>query len=374
MKTTRILSMILALCMVISVISIGAVSASAAEVEDEYAAVAAKLDDLTEKISTLEDAPTGVISETGDNEPSGDVTDVTEAPTETATTAETQAETIAPADIARTDDNSNAGTARWRTSLGYVCSINDFKIISPVTQDLLHNDDFDFFPSHVIATLDISGGTCYAFLCSFCESSKKIERDSAGMSEDEKTAYKTEHTLYGDWWEVLTVFVDSENNSKLIGREKIEITDIKTLEKSPDRAWNITVKGARQLLVDYDQKALDNYTDLKLDAIAQLGIQDRPGDLIRLLCYGTKDSKTDLYVVDIQDNDGVQEVKTVSVFDLDAYTTTPEEVSEQTSGANASPKSPNTGHTDAATLMMILFVMAAFGAGVSVYNLKRKED
>lgn len=248
-------------------------------------------------------------------------------------------------------------SGKWHT---YTFASDQFtddekKIFSSVMKS---NTNVLYLPSQVIAKQTDDSGTYYVFLTSVTE-------------------LKTDVDAFFDSirWEITTIFVDNQGNSKLLNSAAIDPADIKTTDKAPD-GWTVSAKTPSADDLSYYssdvKQALTNYKEIKLDYIAELAtrIVDT-GINYRFLCYGTKDGKTDLYVVELTDEFTKAEITKVSLFDLSSYAISPQPAEK---GPDNSAKSPATGNTDMVMMVVVLLFIAMFGACVSVKQISKKHD
>ncbi len=273
MKTKKILSMILALCMIISFFAVGVVSTNAAESEDE---------------------------------PVMGVEDSTEPEFEDPTSESTETPTQEPTEVL-------SGDGKWKFKNVYNFEMYDGDpFIVSAEKAAKDSKYYDYTFVHIIAKKEVSGIKRFDYVLL----GYKYNKDPRFIS-----AFG-----YNYNWDIVTVKYAKTSDSYLTAKsETIDIADVKTTDKTSD-VWSITAKSTDkddmiggEELPDAVCAALTNYSDVKLDMIAQLGAQELDGTNRRFLCYGTKDSKTELYVVDTHEKDDIAEVTKVSLFDLSAY-------------------------------------------------------
>ena len=253
--------------------------------------------------------------------------------------------------------SDSASSSKWHSSTlaSDQCTKDEQKIFSSAMKN---KTDGLYLPVQVIAKQTDGSGTYYVFLTSV-------------------TVLKTDPDAFFDSlrWEITTIFVDNQGNSKLLNSAAIDPADIKTTDKAPD-GWTISAKSPSSddftLLLSKVEQSLNDYKDIKLDYIAELASQINGADSnSRLLCYGTKDGKTNLYVVEVNDILTNAEITKVSLFDLSSYAISPQPAEK---GTDNSAKSPATGNTDMVMMAVVLFFIAMVGAGVSAYKLYKKHD
>lgn len=271
MKRTKLVSLILAVCMVLSVFMIGIASVSAAEEQENNSAVA------TDTIGADEEGTT----------------------TETTDKSEKDEATVGAT------DNSWVFDPVSYYNLSDGDAIDRMLAMSAATDSKY----FKYNVVQIIATKPVSGTKKldYVFLC------YRYNKDARTVS------------LVGPQyaWEIITVKYSKTSNSYLRDKaETIDISNVKTASKAPED-WVSTSKtpDAETLaeLPNLVSKALTSYSNPKLNMIAQLGTQTGDETNRRFLCYGTKDSKTNLYVVDVNEKDDQAQVTKVSYFDLASY-------------------------------------------------------
>ena len=299
MKTTRILSLIFTLCMAVSVFAVGMVDAFAVDETEESESVKA-----TETLET--DA-------------------VTEATSEVVTEPTTEA--------------TEQSAKKWY-GLNHASQnlTSEEATIFAAAVGLLQQGDLTIIPIDVMTKQNSSGKT-YAYLTTVfdnCNSANaELERkkkiwgnsiysDPAVMQEyvDAQNEFFEKVKNAVSWW-VYIVNVDSAGNATYVNKEQIDLNDIKTSDTTSGD-WIITAKEPNADDIKGIQSAVKNeianYSDVDLKIIAQIAERSGDnGDDYLLMCYGTKDSKTDLYVVEMHNTGTNQEIAKVSIFDLAAY-------------------------------------------------------
>ena len=303
MKSTKILSMILAVCMLLSVCVL---SAAAAE----------------EAVDNAPDA----------SEPE-------------------QAEDLA-------DTGAVSGAWTFSNFAADNCTADEKAILTKALEGF---GGISLDPRDVIAT-QVVAGTNYAFLCM----ATPIVPDAVSH------------------WAVVTVFAATDGSVQLVGTVDIDPADVKVKNDSADAetgAWSSAAKQTGAPLPTAVFDALNSGDGMDFVSIAVLGTQPVSGTNYRILCYGTTvtaQPKTDLYVVDVYENiQGTAEVTSVAKFDLEAYIAAPKPVEEETEASTeaateAGEKSPKTGGSSASALAILLEILAAAGACVSVYTITKK--
>lgn len=318
MNKTKILSIILTLCMTVSLFAVAMVSASASDNTEEGTSVEAT--EATEEASA-------------------------EAPTEPATEAATEPATEA--------DEKN--DSKWRGTL--TASLNltgEESVIFTRANGGLKKEDLTFIPMDVVAVQTSSGKT-YAYLTAIFDSCKSEKEDlerkkkawgdsiysDPEIMEEYTEAQKEYFEKLADavtWW-VYTVNVNSAGNSALVGKVRIDFDDIKTSDRSSD-GWIVTSKEPDPKKIEKisseAKNAIANYNDIDLKIIAQIAEKklNNKSDFM-FMCYGTKDSKTDLYVVEVHETDTAPEITKVSMLDLSAYTLATENNNNNNNNPNA---------------------------------------
>ena len=175
---------------------------------------------------------------------------------------------------------------------------------------------------------------------------------------------------------MLAVALGLANPTQLPNRVGLFLnTALKTTDKASDE-WTITAVAPKDndynIYSDAVKEALTGYKEIKLDYIADLASRINGAEEdYRFLCYGTKDSGTDLYVVEVHDGLDSAEITKVSLFDLSAYAVSPKPAEK---GADNSLKSPQTGNSGVAAVMALLLFLGLFGACVSVKQIVKKHD
>lgn len=391
MKTTKLLSLLLALCMIVSVISIGVVASSAAEVKEEYSALAAD----------PEDPPAADVEEGSDDE------------TDTLTPGEGDGDSEGD-DTADTIDSLDPFWAS--ISANGVLDVTDDEYLKLQTLAVDHysdSGDFFFYPMTCFASQPVSNGSVdlYLFLTGY--SDERIERDTEGMSVDEILLYHTRDR----WLTIFTIFTDNYGNQEIMKAAPLNPETVKTLEEAPetlDDPW-ILFEKHEDTSDAAVFNALEAYDGMKLSYLADVG-KLFLGNQRRLLCYGTGNSgdpKTALYIVDITEDyeNNTAEVTRVAFFDLFEYVPTQAEIEEfvngytiptsttitststatstgssggktdsgsssgsSSSGANTSSKSPNTGVPNVVVFVMMIALIAFLGSCVSVKQIVKKHD
>lgn len=368
MKRTKILSLILALCMTVSVFAVSMVSASATE-------------------------------ETGDNVSATDASedvvsaDATEASTEPATEPSPEA----------TNQNENKWYGNNNASLNLTSEEANI-FVSAVGQ--LKAGDLTISPIDVMTKQNSSGKT-YAYLTTI------FDNCNSANTELERKIQNWGNSIYSDpavmqeyfnaqndllekiknavsWW-VYVINVDSAGKATLVEKEQIDLNNIKTSDASSGD-WTITAKEPKDDDIDKIQSAVKNeianYSDVDLKIIAQ--IADRTaenGDDYLFMCYGTKNSKTDLYVVETHNTGEKQEIVKVSIFDLAAYTAAAGNINTGTNTGSATNDSTGgksydntnnangfiaTGQSNITITIALVLIVMVFA--VIVFSRKRKND
>lgn len=258
-------------------------------------------------------------------------------------------------DSGSSSGSGSSDSGKWKSStLASDQYTNDEKKI--FSSAMKNKTDALYLPSQVIAKQNDDSGTYYAYLTSVTV----LTTDSDDFFDSLR-------------WEITTIFVDKQGNSKLLNSVAVDPVDIKTTDKAPD-GWTVSAKSPQADDLKYFssavEQALTGYKDVKLDYIAELASQINGAEINRrFLCYGTKDSKTDLYVVEIHDGLVSAEITKVSLFDLSSYAVSPKPADK---GADNSSKSPQTGYTDMVMLLMMIALVAFLGACVSAKQLVKK--
>jgi len=70
------------------------------------------------------------------------------------------------------------------------------------------------------------------------------------------------------------------------------------------------------------KEALDDYDQLKLSVISEIGIKENSGTDHRYMCYGTASVEfpnTYVYIVDVHEENNTAEIKNVQFFDIKGY-------------------------------------------------------
>ncbi len=382
MKFSRTIALILALCMVMSVLATGMFTASAAEDETTPAEAVTESTEAVEK-STTE-------------------TDASEQATESS---------------AEVNDGQN--DYWWKTTFAAWTSVNDLsdedeaKYSALIEDHYTDKDDYYFFPRIIIASQSGSEGTIDALLCLTGFSEKKQDWDMLGMTTDEKWYYNGRSA----WLTVFTIFTDNNGNKRIIKAEKIDPEKMSKSNSTPEGGnapWIITDKQTKSAQ-DYQNNAIKNYESMELSYISEIGELfngwDNTGKEL-LLCFGTNTSgekKTDLYLAEIQKerndagdgfSDDTAELTSVSFFDLTKYVPSQAEidnlinknsnntgnsdkaqnnsdsnantnnVSTTSTGSNASATSPKTGQED--TIVFVMLGVMILASAVIFYVRKRE--
>lgn len=364
MKAKKILSLVLALCMVLSVLSAGFVVANAAETENPTDANAAETentggDKLAANVEPSEEAYAGANTDTDEN----------------------------------TDENVGDSSTIWYGGIDYTDSISaedTLLYLNVLEQHYSNYKNFIFIPTQVIATQDVSGGTVQAVLALTSHSKEAREKATKGMSDEQKLIY----SLTDYWYTVFTFYKDSKGKLSLLKYVIIDPSDVKTLDKNTQNAnapWVIKEQQGSSLDENVNA-ALKNYTEMSLTPIADVAVEmnrDYKRLTYKYLCYGTVNGKTNLYVVTLKpvENSTDYEVTDVAYFDINQYitsktgnetnddakksTTTDKDDSDNDVKKDTSSKSPKTGSNDFASAFAILFFVSCF-AGVSAYKFSKK--
>lgn len=357
MKAKKILSLVLALCMVLSVLSAGFVVANAAETGELYDEIAANV--------------------------------------------EPNAEAYAGAN---TDTDENVGEASSVWTGTFDCEVTltkdeQKKYLALILDHYADSDDFGFLPAQIIATQDVSGGTLKSLITWTSYSDAKMEQLTVGLTQEQKERFK----LLSVWYTIFTIFEDSKGNLTLLKAVIIDPSDVKTLDKNTQNAnapWVIKEQPGSSKYTAYDfNRALKDYTEISLTPIANIATEFDEETLplsFKYLCYGTVNGKTNLYVATIDFTDDTYsdvEVTDVAYFDINQYMTTDtskvvkdtnDDTQKSTSTdkddsddnndnvkKDTSSKSPKTGSNDFASAFAILFFVSCL-AGVSAYKFSKK--
>lgn len=298
MKTKKILSLILALCMVMSVISVGILSASAAEIEND-ANVSA-------------------------------------------------------------DDTEIDVTVTWKPTIKSVyVGDDDLNAVSGLLKTYYDQDTYNLVPVQVVATQTVSG-TNYACLCSCAWTEEYALRMYDLAKYVDKTWLKYNMCWY-DILTVFVDNEGNAKllSSKKINVN--DIKTVENAPERGAGAWNIVAKASEDDFDYYDFEpavieALDGNVGLKFDIIAELGtIEDNSVTKYRCLCYGTTSAAnptTNIYVVDLLVEDDKAEITDIACFDLEAYVTTktvdptePNDGSGSTNETQTATEAPNNNQT-----------------------------
>lgn len=302
MKTKRLLSFILVVCMVLSVFAVGIVSTYAADVENTPAEGVEYAPEDTEREYTYWWATYPAWF----------------------------------ADFGMLDNN-------WSE---YRSLIEDYYI------DKIDLDDYSFFPFYIIASQSGTEGTIDALLCVTSYSTEKMKLDKIGMDSVQEFYYHYRSALLS----VFTVFTDNSGNKRIINAEFIDPEKIIKPDNIPEGGntpWIITDKQTESVNDLYNY-TLKNYDGMKLSFISEIGELMKgiynTGKAL-LLCYGTDASgTTDLYVVEIQvddkntsydTSDDTAEITDVSFLNLSEYVSSQAEINELINKTNN-----NTGNED----------------------------
>ena len=342
MKAKKILSLVLALCMVLSVLSAGFVVANAAETE-----------------------------KTGGDKLAADL--------------DTNANT-------NVGDGENA--TAWITGSSYRQKTLSEEEANTYKELLIKNyadsADYNFFPLTIIGSQAADGGNIKALLCFTTVSDSKRAADTAGKNEEELNKY----ALTSSWYFIFSFYESSTGKKTLLDGAVINPADIKILDKNTENANSPWVIKSTEGVFPDDKviAAMNAYTELDLQFIASIADEidttlEKTGNY-KYLCYGSANNKTNLYVVSVHVGDDAAEITDVAIFDLNKNTTT--DTSKVTKDTNTDPtktandekkddnvnkdtssKSPKTGSNDFASAFAILFFVSCF-AGISAYKLAKK--
>ena len=363
MKLRKTLALTLILCMAVSILSIGMVSAAAL--------------DLTEP-----------------------ATQTTEAPTTEATEAETETPTDGFPEV------SEAGGWAFSDVSAENCTDEEKAVLADALADQV---GVNYEPKDIIAT-QVVAGTNYAYLC------------KATPVTQDPTSYWAIVTVYVDLEgnkEIVNIAEidpakpnlieetgdagseDDGDSDGVDGSASRKTYKAAAAAETASGAWTSTVKTNEAPLSDAVNAALHGNDGVAFHSIAVLGTQIVAGTNYRILSYGTTstaDPQTDLYVVDIYENlAGDAEITSVGRFALSEYVTPAEsEAAEEETEAEAeeeaeeeteaeddtaddpkpdskgTPKSPATGAADNTIFVIMIVMIAIMGAGVSVYALSKK--
>lgn len=338
MKKARILSVILTLCLILSVMSLGMISAAAED--GSYSVTAKDIEELKQEYQVPKEREQEQIEAVEQVRVGNDIPKDGEA---------------GPVGLVRAEAPANSGA--WEFSDIAVDNLTDDekavfeKAIEGIGGAALVAKD-------VIATQVVSGMN-YAFLCT----STPVVPDPISH------------------WCIATVYVDTKREVKLIGIQDIDVADVKMQENAPeggDGSWTSTAKAKSALVPNDVREALEENVGLTLSPIAVLGTQIVSGINYRILAYGTPvvpNAITSLKVVDVySDAEGNTSITNISDFDLNSYISKPaaDEPEKEEPTADPNSKSPNTGRTSSPAPVILLILFAIAAAGVSVYGISRK--
>ena len=362
MKAKKILSLVLALCMVLSVLSAGFVVANAAETDNPTDANAAETentggDKLAANVEPSEEAYAGANTDTDEN----------------------------------TDENVGDSSTFWYGDKDYTSTLSSEEIslyLYTLEQHYSNYKDYTFTPTQVIATQSVSGGTVQAVLALTSHSPEVAEKATKSMSQEQKLIY----SITDFWYTVFTFYKDSKGNLSLLKYVIIDPSDVKTLDLNTQNAnapWVIKEQQGSSRSASVIA-AIQSYSAISLTPIASIAIEmnrDYENITYKYLCYGTVNGKTNLYVVTLKpvENSTDYEVTDVAYFDINQYITsktgddTTDDTKKSTTTDNddsdvkkdTSSKSPKTGSNDFASAFAILFFVSCF-AGVSAYKFSKK--
>ena len=131
-------------------------------------------------------------------------------------------------------------------------------------------------------------------------------------------------------WSIVVVYHDLQDNDEITHVATIDLGDVKVAEAKDTSnivgGWTVKDTGGipatlpiKELEAAFEKLASE-YTDVQLGAIELLGTQLVSGTNYKILCKGTHDGQTDLYVVVLyMDLEGNAEFTSVELFDLLAY-------------------------------------------------------
>lgn len=324
MKMTKVLSLILALSMVLTVFGIGIISASAAE-DEEPAPVAA------------------------------------EAPKEVAVDA-TEAETTPP----ETGDVSTTGAWEFSGVAADNCTQEEKDIFTKALSDI---GGASYEPKDVIATQTVAG-TNYAFLC--------VTTPVVPNAESHWSIVTVYADLEGNAKVINVADVDPASLSTLDNAP--EAGDGAWTSKAKEKTADVpqTVSDA---LANNDGIALSPIAILGTQLVAGTNYR-----ILCYGTTATAEPQTNLYVADVYEAvDGTAEITAVSVFDLAAYVTpdieededpteAPTEAATEKKEDAGEGKSPDTGYTELIMLVMLLMLTAAAGTFAAVKAIAKKHD
>lgn len=185
-------------------------------------------------------------------------------------------------------------------------------------------NDYTFSLCHVIAS-DLGKTADYACVGYFVMKTSKANwwLDTLGKK------YGSEYIKYNGIVDaVVRIHANEKGELTSIEVSTIKLDNPKTADPVPaytDYPWICMKKTDAKVessLSTAVKEALDDYDQLKLSVISEIGIKENSGTDHRYMCYGTASVEfpnTYVYIVDVHEENNTAEIKNVQFFDIKGY-------------------------------------------------------